>query len=367
MNLKIKNHTIIKNLEKVKGGVANNSNLLILTFVLIQTKKQKLTITTTNSEIEIQTKTNIPSEQEAEFTLCLIDLINILSKLNEEEEIEFQIEKSQVTIKANKSIFKLNTIEKNQFNHLTTKKILEKSLTISKQKFINIINKTKFSIANNNPHIYLNGLFLKINKNEILAVSSDGHRLSLAKTKQQNNIIDKKIAIIPKKTIEETLKILNETKDDDTKVQITDEYFSISNNTTKLTSKLISGNYPDYEQIIPKESNNIIIINNKDFYKAIKQAEVFTKDTNTIKLVFEKNQLTIKASSEKGRAKTELTTKNFNGNLEIGFNSSYLTQVLQKIETENVILKINNDEQKILVLTNEGFDEYKYIVMSVKI
>ncbi len=369
MEITLNTQEIKKPLEIVSGGVEINTNHLILSHVLIETNNQKLTLTTTNSEIEITNTTNINAKENIKFNICLKDLINLISILDDNANINFLIDNNQIIITTLNNVFKLNTIIEQEFHQLITNKkdILKDPITIPTKQLIDLINKTKFSIANDNPQRYLNGLYLILDNNNITTVSSDGHRLSLANIIQNNNITNKKTAVIPKKTIEEISKILKETKTDNITINISQDYIVIHNDTTQIISKLIDENYPEYEKIIPQQSQNKIIINKKDFDAALKQTEIFVKQTNTIKLIFKNNNLNIIAISEKGEANTKIKIKNYTGEMIAGFNVRYLIETLKKLTTENIIFSINNDENKIALLTNDKIENYKYIIMAVKL
>lgn len=354
-------------LNKVKGGIENNSNHIILSYVLIEIENQILKLTTTNSEIEIKTTNSVKTTKNAKFTLCLIDINNIISKLDEGIDVNFNISEDKIIITTNKNKFELNTLKDYKFNKLIEKDEVIESFKINTKNLHKIINKTKFSIASDNPQKYLNSLFLSINKNEILTAASDGHRLSTAKNNQSNDVVNDKKAIIPKKTIDEIIKLLAETNDEFINISINENYIIVNTEDTKISSRLTSGEYPDYKQIFPTEFKNEISINKNNFEKALKQVEIFTKESKTIKLTFKSNNLTINTESEKGSAKSNLEIKNFDKEITINFNVSYLIQTLENLESENIIFKINDSDSKVVVLENDDSELCRYLIMSVKV
>jgi DNA polymerase-3 subunit beta len=367
MKITINNQEIKKALDDVKGGIENNTNHIILSYVLIEIKNQNLLLTTTNSEIEIKTTNKIKENQEATFTLSLIDLNNILSKLDENEDIEFLISDKKIILTTKNNKFELNTLKDYDFHKLINEDEELEEILINKEKLKEAIKKTKFSIAIDSPQKYLNGLFLEISEEKITAASSDGHRLSLIKKESANNINQNKEVIIPKRTIDEFLKLLNETGKEEVSLLINENYIVLNNEYTTISSKLIDGDYPDYKQIFPEDFDNQIIISKKEFEKSLKQVEIFTKENKTIHLSFENNNLKVTTNSEKGSAKSNIETSNFDGNINISFNVAYLIQTLQNLNSENIVFNVDNLDAKVVVINDEDDNDCKYLIMAIKI
>ena len=368
MEIKLNNQEIKKPLEVVKGGVENNSNHLILAFVLIKLKDKKLTLTTTNTEIEITTTVDILEDRTITFSVALNSIINILSKLKNDEDMVFKIEDNQINISTKNNNFKLNALKDSNFNKLIDDDEITQKFKFKTASLRQLINKTKFSIALDNPQKYLNGLFLAIDKKYIICASSDGHRLSVAKQEQEGQEdIDKKI-IIPKKSVDEINKFLNENNSEFIDIDINENYFIISDKETTISTRLIDSKFPDYKNLIPLEFDNKIIINKKEFEHSLKQVEIFTKELKTIKMDFDNSKLTITTDSEKGSAKVELKINNFSNSLIADFNVSYLIQTIQHIDSENIIFNIDSKDIKVAVLeSDEEANYYKYLIMAVKV
>lgn len=367
MQITLNNQEIKKALDGVKGGVDNNSNHIILSYVLIAIKNNVLTLTTTNSEIEIQTKNNIKESQEIIFTLCLMDLNNILTKLDDNADIVFTIAEKDITISTDKNKFNLKTIQDYSFYKLIDDTEIFENFSIKTTSLKNVIKKTKFSIALDSPQKYLNGLFLEITPEKITTASSDGHRLSLNYENQQNTTTNNIQSIIPKKTVEEFLKLLNATTEEFVDIAINKNYMILKNSHTIVSSNLIDGDYPDYKQIFPSDFDNNIIISREEFDKSLKQVEIFTRENKTIKLKFKNNELIIDAKSEKGSANSVIAINNFDKEIEISFNVSYLIQTLQNLSSDNIVFNIDDVDAKVAVLNNEGDTTCKYLIMAIKV
>jgi DNA polymerase-3 subunit beta len=366
MEIKFNNYDLKQSLNLVKGGVENNTNHQILASVLFEIKDNTLTLNTNDSELEIKTTKKLTNNaNNTKFTLKLNDLLNIVLRIDDNEDVIFILEDDHIKMINQKNKFILNTLNNENFHTTINENELQELTKVDKKILLNLIKKTSFSIANDNPQQFLNGLFLEITNNEINAITSDGHRLSIASYKQENQINSG--VIIPKKTISEISKLLEQTDDDFVEIAIDDNNITLKNQNTILKSKLIGGNFPDYKAIIPKNIDSEIIIDKESFKKALKQSELFTGENKTINLEFNNGELAISANSEKGNAKTIIDFENFSGELKVSFNVAYLIQTLQNISEEKVVFAINSIDSNMLVLYGENNPNDKYLIMSVKI
>ncbi len=365
MEIKFNNKELKEVLEIVRGGVQNNSNHQILSSVLFRIIGNTLNLFTNDSEIEINTQTTLSDTYDKiEFAIKLIDLHNILLRIDEEESIIFKINNNTLTLVNNKNTFNLNILNKEDFNssiHTTN----EGSIDVSTEELLNLIKKTSFTIGQDMVMSVLNGMLLEIDKEFINTVTSDGHRLSMASITSPHN--KTKRAIIPKKTIAEIVKLLNNTSEPTISLFVDEYNIILSNDHTTIKSKLISGGFPDYQTFFPDETDIQIVINNSLFKKALKQTEIFTKENKTINLEFTPGELTISAESERGNAKSVVDLEGYNGELTVGFNVAYLLQTLQNIDEEHVIFEMQSTKENALVLRGKDNTIAKYLVMAVKV
>lgn len=320
-------------------------------------------------EIELHASKKIQAQEEINFTIYAKDLIDIIRKLKEDTIIKFIIKKSKVYIKTNNNSFKLNTFNSQDFPEspkITDKKTVNINRTVLKE----LIKKTSFSMGNQDIRAYLNGLYFEVNKNNITVVATDGHRLSIGKIKQNNNLSNQKTVIIPRKTVSELNKILEKDNDIDTDIDIhlSKNYFYLKTNNTTIVSRLIDGNFPNYAQVIPTNYENIAIINRQDFLNNLQQASIFVeKRTKSVKLMFKNNQINIISRSERGQAKTKVNIKNFNKETDVAFNINYLISVLEILTTDEINMILPSENSPSCLLSSIDDKNYQYVIMPMKI
>ena len=291
MNTELSVEELIEPLQTVIGVVEKKQTLPILSHVLIQLKGNKLTLTTTDMELEISASNKIKSGVEATFTIYAKDLIDIVRKLPEKTQIKFKIEENKVYLNANKNTFELNT-----FNHLdfpALPKTQNSSIIKIKQDTLKeLIENTSFSMGNQDIRAYLNGLFFELNKDSLTVVATDGHRLSIGEVSQESSLEEKKTVILPRKAVLELTKLLNKSTQNIAEIHLSDNYFSLIDSSTKIISRLIDGNFPNYKQVMPTDFSNTIVIDREDFLSSLQQASIFVDErTKASSLFLEKTSL----------------------------------------------------------------------------
>ncbi len=223
-------------------------------------------------------------------------------------------------------------------------------------------------MGNQDIRAYLNGLFFELNNDSLTVVATDGHRLSIGEVKQNNNLEERKTVILPRKAVLELTKLLNKSTQDTAEIHLSDNYFSLIDTNTKIISRLIDGNFPNYKQVMPTDFSNTIIIDRMDFLSSLQQASIFVDErTKGVKLVFRDDKLSIFSHSERGRAETQLEVTKQEKELEIAFNIHYLISILEKLTTTKVNMVIPGGENKSCLLSATDDESYQYIVMPMRI
>lgn len=367
MNTELSVEELIEPLQTVIGVVEKKQTLPILSHVLIQLKEQTLTLTTTDMELEISASNKIKSKEEVTFTIYAKDLIDIVRKLPEKTQIKFKIEESKIYLNANKNTFELNTFSPLDFPALP-KTQNTSVIKIKQDSLKELIENTSFSMGNQDIRAYLNGLFFELNKDSLTVVATDGHRLSIGEVKQNNDLEERKTVILPRKAVLELTKLLNKSTQDTAEIHLSDNYFSLIDTNTKIISRLIDGNFPNYKQVMPTDFSNTIIIDRMDFLSSLQQASIFVDErTKGVKLVFRDDKLSIFSHSERGRAETQLEVTKQEKELEIAFNIHYLISILEKLTTTKINMVIPGGENKSCLLSATDDESYQYIVMPMRI
>jgi len=367
MNTELSVEELIDPLQTVIGVVEKKQTLPILSHVLIQLAENTLTLTTTDMELEISASSKIKSSSEVTFTIYAKDLIDIVRKLPDKTQIKFKIEENKVYLNANKNTFELNT-----FNHLDFPALPKTQNTsiikIRQEALKELIENTSFSMGNQDIRAYLNGLYFELNAESLTVVATDGHRLSIGEVSQTNNLDEKKTVILPRKAVLELTKLLNKSSQDVAEIHLSDNYFSLIDSNTKIISRLIDGNFPNYKQVMPTDFSNTIVIDREDFLSSLQQASIFVDErTKGVKLVFRDDKLSIFSHSERGRAETQIEVTKQEKELEIAFNIHYLISVLEKLSSQSINMVIPGGENKSCLISAIDDESYQYIIMPMRI
>ena len=240
---------------------------------------------------------------------------------------------------------------------------------INKNDLMDIIDKTKFAVSNDEARYYLNGMFIHSktidDNNYIIGSATDGHKMAVIKKIQT----DFKISgyIIPRKTLGEIRKILDSCSDI-VNLSFSKTKIKLSTNDCVLVSKLIDAEYPDYERVIPVSNSNVVILNKKDFVSAIDRVSTVVSDKHSgVKFIFSNDKVELIAeSTENGHADDEINANYTGDTIETGFNSRYLLDILAQIESDEVSLKLGNGNLPIIVQGTEENNNL-FVLMPVRI
>lgn len=346
-----------------------NLNIPILQNVKLEINNGFLTMTTTDLDSTVKKSIQVNTESNGITTVPAQTLFDIIKKMSDGSEILIEEkEDKSISISSGRSKFKLLSLDPEAFPVIEDIN-MDEECEINKNDLIDMIDKTKFAVSNDEARYYLNGIYIhsKVidDTNYIVSVATDGHRLANVKKIKE----DIKISgyIIPKKTISEIRKILDISQDivslafSKTKIKLTTK-------NCVLISKLIDAEYPEYDRIIPVNNSNVVIVNKKDFVNAIDRVSTVVSDKHKgVKFIVMNNTIKLLAdSTENGSADDEVSA-NYTGNdIEIGFNSRYLLDILSQIESDEVYLKLSDNNSPALI---QGTEEYNnmFVLMPVRI
>lgn len=371
MQFHINKETFLKGLTKVQGIIEKRHTIPILANVLIEAKTDEIIITATDLEVGI--KSHYPSDviKEGKVTVSAKKLFEIIKELPNKE-IQFTSKNNfWVEITCGKSIFNLVGLSPDEFP-----KFPDLSLNASEVKadlFSEMIDKTIFSVSNDETKFNLTGIFIKAEvddeKNNIVFVSTDGHRLSLIE-RTLDSSLDVKFKdgfILPKKGIAEIRKLI-ENPDEILNIGISDNNFSVSTETTTLIMRMVDGDFPDYKRVVPEKTANAAVINRDLFLHALRRISVLSSEKSKgIKVGLSNDCLLLSSSNpDLGDAKEELDVVYTGSDISIGFNARYVIDILQAIDQENVIFYLKDNISPGLIQP-ENDTEYLAVVMPMRL
>ncbi len=369
--------------ENLKVGIfivshiaGKNANLPILNNILIKTEEGVINLIATDLEMGIITKIRGKIEVEGEYTVnakVLLDYVSLLPN----QKVSLKKNDNSLMIQTNNYKTLIKGQESDDYPLIP---IIDKNIYFKAKlkEFKNALSQVIFSVSTSENRIELSGVLFTFKGDDLILASTDSFRLSEKKIKIDTNLKteeDIKI-IVPAKTLQEVVRIISTVKDGDVNNNKTEIIFYVSENQilfkigeTELISKLIEGQYPDYTQIIPKETKTKTVVSKKEFVRAIKAASIFSKtginDVN-LDLPKNKNQLIISStSSVTGENITNLdaTVEGEDNGLVVNFK--FLLDGLNNINSENITLEIVDNKTPCILRSGDD-DGFLYVIMPIK-
>jgi DNA polymerase-3 subunit beta len=358
--------TLLKPLQTVIGIVERKQPLPILSNVLIEKNNEELRFISTDLEIQIDTKiTTEVSKGEESITVSAKKLQEILRVLPDNSNISLEMQDSRLIIKANKSRFSLQTLPVNDFPVIANQIDQPLKIDISQSLLKKLLGSVQYAMAQQDIRYYLNGVLLVIEGNDIKLIATDGHRLAYASATIEKSH-PKQEVILSRKTVNELLKLLNDTEER-TQLEIAEKQVRLSFSDIILTSKVIDGKFPDYERVVPKYTNHLIL-DRLTVLQALQRAAILSNEKfRGVRFVLtEKNLKVLSSNSEQEEAQEDIENDYHGEALDIGFNVNYLLDGLNHISTQLITFSFGDPNSSILI-TIPGNDNFKYVVMPMRI
>lgn len=371
MKLKIKKDEILKGLQRIQGVVDKKNTMPILSNMLLVADGNGIEIIATDLEIGLRGRYSADVEKPGAVTVSAKKMFEIVRELPEED-IQIRVEEGNwVKIVSGHSQFKLVGLPKEEYPSMPD--VAEEGMiTIDGETLRDMIKKTLYAAGENDARYVLNGLFVHLTPEKgalkVRMVGTDGHRLSMidriveAKHKEESVIVPKKAMIEIRRLLEE------DSSQEGFQIGFSKNHALFKRDGLVMVSKLIDGNYPNYQQVLPTQNTKKVSVSKDVFTHAVKRVSILSKEkTNAVKLQLEKNTLLLSTNNpEVGEANEELSIDYKGESISIGFNSRYLMDVLMAMDRETITLELNDSLSPCLV-KEEGNDEYKCVVMPMRV
>ncbi len=366
MNIKINRETLLKPLTSVTSIVEKRHTLPILSNLLLEVKQNKIHLTATDLEMQISLSIESATTGDFSTTISAKKLLDICRSLPDNSEVNMATNDSRITLKAGKSRFNLQTLPAADYP-VMTKTLGESTLvTIGQRQLKDLLKQVEFAMAQQDIRYYLNGLLFEVVANRLNIVGTDGHRLSFTSTELKQNY-DKQDVILPRKTVIELIKLLDDS-DEDVQIELASNQVNFSFNHFKLISKVIDGKFPDYNRVIPAGHQNSFTVDRVGVLSAMQRASILSNEKyRGIRMVLSNNNLKlISTNSDQEEAEEELEINYAGDNLDIGFNVTYLIDVLNNTSSEQATFSFADANSSCLI-TVPNNNDYKYVVMPMRI
>lgn len=366
MKIAINREQLLEPLQRVSGVVERRQTLPILANVMIEADKNLLSITATDLEVEMKTTAPCEADGAASFTLPAKKLLDICKALPDGADIQLGIEGERAIIRSGRGRYSLGVLPSQDYPAIEAGKG-DQSFSVSQKVLKKLLENTAFAMAQQDVRYYLNGLLLEASDGVVRTVATDGHRLSLAEVKVELPNDVKSRIILPRKAVLELNRMVGD-KDNQVEIEVSANHVRFRIGDTLFTSKLIDGRFPDYEKVIPGKGKIKIKADTAQLKMSLGRASILSNEKyRGVRFLLEKDLLKIVANNpEQEEAEEEIEVSYEGDEISVGFNVSYLLDVLNVIETEEVSLSLTDPNSSCLVQSVPP-DNCRFVVMPMRL
>ena len=369
MKFTILKETLLKPLQILSTITDKKHIMPILDTILFEVFENNIILTASNLETEIFVKIDeaINIEKQGKIAVPAKKIINIVKNLPDDINIKIEAkENNQIIVSSNTSRFNLLVLNEDNFPSMDQHEY-QLTVNLNKNALLSITNKVKFAMANNDVRYFLNGMLWEIDSSSLKAVATDGHRLSVSEMLLDYNDIDKKQIIIPRESINDLLKFLSAKEVDNLTLEVANNHFRIQYDNYQFTSKLIDAIYPDYEKVIPRKNEKLMIVDKLALKQSLTRAAILANERyRTIRFSLTSDQLKLSASNaDYEEANDVLDVRYLDEHMEIGVNVDYIFNVLSVIDSNDVDFYLDKPTSSILIKDEKA--ESCFVVMPVKL
>lgn len=371
MKLTIERAALMRSLNHVQSVVERRNTIPILSNVLLRAEDGTLTMTTTDMDLEINEAVAAQVSAPGATTAPAHTLHDIVRKMPDGSDVTIELDGSghTMTVKAGRSTFRLSCLPVADFPELSNTE-LPTAFSLPAAELRALIDRTKFAMSTEETRYYLNGIYLHEADHDgvkvLRAVATDGHRLARFEMPLPEGAEGMPGVIIPRKAVVE-LRKLAEDAADTIQIGLSESKVRFAFDHIVLTSKLIDGTFPNYQQVIPANNDKIVEVNPKIFSGAIDRVSTISDGkSRAVKLTFNGNTMTLSANSPDAGSATEDLEIHGNDNMEIGFNARYLLDITSQIEGEGCRIVLA-DAASPTIIQDTNDNSALYVLMPLRV
>ena len=365
MKLTASREALLKPLQAVIGVVERRQTMPILANVLLVARDGSVSVTATDLEVELVADPNVQVDAAGEVTVPGRKLLDICRALPDDAEVSISQSGEKLMLKSGRSKFSLTTLPAAEFP--TVEDInAGQSVSVAQAALMRLIEKTHFSMAQQDVRYYLNGLLLETGAASLRTVATDGHRLALCEVTLDGGELPEQQVIVPRKGVLELQRLM--TGEGELTIELGTNHVRIQLEGIRFTSKLIDGRFPEYERVIPQDTSNTMSADRGLFKAALQRTAILSNEKyRGIRLIIRSGGLLLQAHNpEQEEAEEEIEIGYDGEEIEIGFNVNYLLDAIGAIESDEVSLSLVDSNSSCL-LREPGKDDCKYVVMPMRL
>lgn len=367
--LTIEKEALLAPLLIVAGAVDRKQSMTILSHFLLKLSDGFLSITATDLEIEITAQVScqpkLSLEGLASITVPAKKFIDILRALDDQSSLRIVFHQDMLTIHQARSSFKLTTLPAEDYP-VSEDLCNEIECTIPRLELLRLLQSTHFAMSQQDVRTFLNGLFLELEPNLLTAVASDGHRMAISHCSCPHSSHGK--LLLPRKGVQELLRLLQGIPDEQVDFSVGKSHLKLVANSFTLLSKLIEARFPPYRKAIPRAQDKLIVVDGASLKRSLARIVILAHEkSKAVTLHLQSGQLTLIAhNNEQEEAVESLAAQTQGDELKIGFNATYLSDILNYLGEGEVSLSLSDTSSSILI-ESPHYEGYQYLIMPMKI
>jgi DNA polymerase-3 subunit beta len=342
MKFSIAQTEFLNALQVVSSAVPTRTTLPVLSNILLEASEDRIEMRATDLDLAISTRAQASVKDVGTLTVPAKKLFELVRKLPREE-LKIEAKDLTLNIESKNGRYKFLCIRPEEFPAIPSV-TPDVEATLDADLLERLIRRTIYSVSTDETRPALNGSLLQIKDDELRLVATDGHRLSRASCRPAGGIPSppKGDVIVPLKALNQVLRLLPGAPGR-VRIGISKNHAQFAIGDTTLTTKLIEGPFPNYEQVLPKQNNKHLRVKRDDFAQALERVSVFSDSlTRQVKLSLRPNRLTlIVQTPDQGEATEELDAQYGSDDLDIGYNAAYLLDILRTVDSEEVDIRLN--------------------------
>lgn len=368
MKFSVSRDALLRPLQLVAGVVEKRQTLPALANVLVVLDGQQLSLTGTDLEVEIIGRVTLDSPGVGgEITVPAKKLLDICRSLPDGSTIEFGYQDQKVTVKSGRSRFTLSTLPASEFPAIELGEN-DLSFRCEQGEVKRLIDRTSFAMAQQDVRYYLNGMLWELHDDVLRVVATDGHRLAMC-TRPVNIEVNGEVkqAILPRKGVIELARLLSE-PEKSVELIVGNNHIRAITDSFVFTSKLVDGKFPDYERVLPRNGDKIVLGNREELRQAFARTSILSNEKyRGVRFVLTDGLVTITANNPEQEEAEEQVVVDYEGApIEVGFNVSYLQDVANVISSETLRFTLADSNSSALVEDPENGDSL-YVVMPMRL
>lgn len=368
MKISTNRDALLPALLQVSNVVERRQTLPVLANILFRVEKGLMTLIATDLEVEIKTVVDVSAEEDMEFTLPARKIVDICKALGEDATLELDVQGDKTILKSGRGRYTLSTLPAADYPNMEAAVATQK-IAVGQNKLKRLLEKTQFAMAQQDVRYYLNGLLLEGRPGKLRAVATDGHRLALCDLETDSSEDLDIQAIVPRKAVIELNRLLNTNEDaPEIELQFSNSHMQVEFPKGSFTTKLVDGRYPDYAKVIPQANSQELLADRNLLKGALTRTAILSNEKfRGVRFKVEPGVLHLMAHNpEHEEAEEDLEVDYQGEELTIGFNVSYLLDVLSVLDGDKVNMGLI-DATASCVITSNQEDGARYVVMPMRI